>query len=87
MIFTIILNIINAFISYFIQLLPIGATFPTTWTTGIYTIWSYINAFSFIVPVDTLLYALGIALTFHLFIFGWNFLHWIYGLIRGSRMH
>lgn len=81
------LNIIYAIINFFIGLLPIGGAFPTEWTTGVYTIWASINAFSFIVPVDTLVLCLGIAITFHLFVFGWNFMHWIYGLLRGSSMH
>lgn len=87
MITSILLNLVFAFISFFINLLPVGVLFPTAWITGVYTIWSDINAFSFIVPVSTLLTCLTIAIAFHLFVFGWNFLHWLYGIIRGSRMH
>jgi len=87
MITSLFLNVVYSFLGYFIALLPLGSGFPASWTTGVYTIWAGINAFSFIVPVDVLLYALGIALTFHLFQFGWNFMHWIYGLLRGNRMH
>lgn len=87
MITTVFLNLIFALISYFISLLPAGVVFPTAWTAGIATIWGDINAFSFIVPVDTLLTCLVIAIIFHLFQFGWNFMHWIYGIIRGSRFH
>jgi len=87
MITTVFLNIIYQIINFFIGLLPTGVTFPADWVAGVYTIWSYINAFSFIVPVDILITCLGIAVTFHLFVFGWNFMHWIYGLIRGIKMH
>jgi len=87
MITTIFLNIIYAFVSFFINLLPLGTGFPASWIAGIYSIWGYINAFSFIVPVDILVFALSIAISFHLFIFGWNILHWVYGLIRGTKMH
>jgi len=87
MITTIFLNIITGIISFFVNLLPDGGAIPTSWISGVYTIWSNINAFSFIVPVDVLLYCLGIAMAFHLFQFGWNLFHWIFGMIRGSRMH
>jgi len=87
MITTVFLNVIYTVISYFIFLLPDGTEIPASWVSGVYTVWSYVNAFSFIVPVDVLLSALALALTFHLFVFGWNLMHWIYGLVRGSRMH
>jgi len=87
MITTLLLNIFFVFIGFFLALLPVGGAIPAAWTSGIQTVWSDVNAFSFIVPVGTLVTCLGIALTFHLFQFGWNFFHWIYGLLRGSRMH
>jgi len=87
MIITIFLNVLQQIITYFLSLLPVGTVFPTAWVSGVYAIWGYVNAFSFIVPVQMLVTCLGIALVFHLFQFGWNFMHWIYGIIRGSRMH
>jgi len=87
MITSIFLNIIYSVVSFFINILPAGGYFPPTWASGIATVWNDVNAFSFIVPVDTLLQALTIAVAFHLFQFTWNFFHWLYGLIRGSRMH
>jgi len=81
------LNIIFAFVVFLIGLLPLGGTFPTSWTSGIHTIWGAINQFSFIVPVNVLVSALVIAMTFHLFIFGWKALHWLYSLIRGAKIH
>jgi len=60
-----------------ISLLPTGEGVPIEWTSAVYSIWAYINEFSFIVPVNTLLWALGIALTFHLSIFGFRAVHWI----------
>ena len=82
-----LLTIIYSFINFLVGLLSSGSTIPDTWVNSVYSIWGYINAFSFIVPVQTLLLVLGIAITFHLFIFGWKALHWIYSLIRGSRVH
>jgi len=60
-----------------VNLLPNGQSVPQEWVSAVYSIWSYANAFSFIVPVDTLLWALGIALTFHISIIGFKIIHWI----------
>jgi len=87
MIVTIFLNVIYGIISFFLSLIPTGGSFPTEWTSGVYTIWSYVNSFSFIVPVQTLVWCLGLAMTFHLFIFGWKFMHWIYSIVRGTKIH
>lgn len=81
------LEIVYQFINFLIGLLPLGESIPQTWINGVYTIWSYINSFSFIVPVNTLVSVLAIAVTFHLFIFAWKGLHWIWSLIRGGRVH
>lgn len=87
MIFTVLLNIIYGFLHYFVTLLPIGNTSTSEWVAGIYTIWAYVNAFSFIVPVNMLVTCLGIAMIFHAFVLSWNIMHWLYGLLRGNRMH
>jgi len=87
MIIGFLLNIAYNFLTFMVGLLPLGGSIPTEWTSALLAVWGYINAFSFIIPVDTLLLCLGIAMTFHLFIFGWKGLHWLLSLIRGSRVH
>jgi len=82
-----ILTIIYYFIAFLVGLLPLGSDFPASWVVAVNQIWGYINAFSFIVPVSTLVYVLGIAISFHLFIFAWKVIHWVLSLIRGSRVH
>jgi len=76
-----ILQFLISIPAYLLQMLflilPDGGTIPTEWINAVYTIWSYINAFSFIVPVDTLLWCLGIAMVFHLAILGFKVFHWI----------
>lgn len=58
-------------------ILPDGGTIPTQFVTAVHTIWNDINAFSFIVPVGTLLWCLGIAMSFHLAIMLFKLFHWI----------
>jgi uncharacterized membrane protein YdfJ with MMPL/SSD domain len=87
MIVTFFLQIAYSFLNFLVGLLPTGGSFPASWTSGIATVWGAVNVFSFIVPVGVLVTALGIAVTFHLFVFSWKFLHWLWSLIRGGRVH
>jgi len=81
------LNLAYAFVVFLIGLLPTGDTLTTEWVSAVYQIWGYINTFSFIVPVDMLVACLAIAMTFHIFVFAWKGVHWIWSLIRGGRVH
>jgi len=77
MIFAFLFSLPALLLSAILSILPEGGTIPTIWTNAVYTIWSYINAFSFIVPVDTLLTCLGIAMVFHIAIFTFRLFHWL----------
>lgn len=83
MIIGFLLNILYGFINLLVGYLPVGGSVPSTWISGIYSIWSYVNLFSFVVPVNTILSCLGIALVFHGFIFAWHGIHWVISLVRG----
>ena len=83
MIIGFILNLLYFFISILIGFLPVGGDVSVSWVSGIYTVWAYVNMFSFVVPVNMLVTRLGIAMAFHLFVFAWHAIHWIYSLIRG----
>jgi len=72
-----LLNIPAYFLQTIIGLLPNGGAMPEEWVSAVFTIWDYIEAFSFIVPVGTLLSVLGLALAFHLAIFTFKVFHWI----------
>jgi len=82
-----LLSILYSIVAFFIGLLPYGQATPAAWLSGIYQIWGAVNAYSFVVPVGMLVTCLGLAMSFHLFVFLWKALHWVYGLIRGSRYH
>lgn len=77
MITAFILNIPAHLLSAAISLLPAGQPIPTDWIAAIYTTWSYINAFSFIVPVQTLLVCTGVAISVELALLGFKFFHWV----------
>jgi len=77
MIFQWILSIPAYLLQAFIAIFPTGGTMPTDWVNGVYTVWTDINAFSFIVPVSTLLTVLSLALAFHLSILLFKVFHWV----------
>lgn len=87
MITSFLLSVLFGFISFLVGLLPLGGSIPVTWTAGVYAIWGYVNAFSFIVPVNILVASLAVAMAFHLFVFAWKVIHWVVSMIRGSRVH
>jgi len=70
-------------LQFIVGVLPAGQQVPTEWTSAVFKVWSYINSFSFIFPVDTLLWCLGIAMTFHLAIFTFHAVQWIIRHIPG----
>jgi len=82
MITGLLLTILFALISFFVGLLPTIA-FPTGITNAITLIWGLVNSVSFLVPVDTLLTVLGLAMVFHGSILLWRLAHLIGGYIRG----
>lgn len=77
MIWDFILSLPAFLLSALASILPTGGGIPIEYTQGVYTVWSDINAFSFIVPVQTLLTVLGLALAFHLAILTFKIVNWL----------
>jgi len=77
MIFEFLLKIPALIVQSLISLLPQGGTLPAEWTSAVTTMWGFIEAFEFLIPIDTLLWCLGIALTFHLGVFTFKMFNWI----------
>jgi len=76
------LSMFLSLLSFFVGLLPVVA-FPSSITSAVQTIWYYINAMSFLLPVSTLLTVLLLAMSFHGAILLWRLAHLIGGYIRG----
>lgn len=49
-----------------LSVLPNSTGVPVEFTNAVYTIWSDLNAFSFIVPVSTIATVLGLAIAYQL---------------------
>jgi len=77
MISTFLLIIISTFLGLLVNLVPSLPAFPQSWVDAINLVWGYINVFSFIAPVGTLVTVLGLALAFHGIIFLVHLLSWV----------
>lgn len=78
MIFTILLEIVYFFVSTLIHLLPTGGTFPQEWFEAIAIAWSYLNAFSFLLPTAEYKAAALLIFGYELFKFFWWVFHWVF---------
>jgi len=67
------------------SIFPSGQPAPPEWVNSVYLIWAYINSFSFIVPVSTLVFCLTIAMVFHLSIFLYHAFSWLLKKIPGMN--
>lgn len=76
------LQVVNAVIRFIISLLP-AYPLPTAVATAVTTAWTYINAVSWLLPVDTLLTVLTLAMVFHVAILVWRLLHLVGSYLRG----
>jgi len=77
-----LISIAYSFLSFLLGFLP-SYSLPAGWVSGVFTLWSDVNAFSFVVPVATLLLCLTIAIFFHVTILAWRFIGWVIRKIPG----
>jgi len=66
-----------------ITLLPASTGIQSEWVNALYTMWNYVNAFSFIIPVATFVFCIGTLMTYYLIVYGWDALNWILRKIPG----
>lgn len=76
MITTFLLTLLNSFIAFLLGLLPSGHL-PASILSGIGYLWSLINAFTYVIPVQTLLAALLLMIAVDAALFLWRLINWI----------
>lgn len=70
------LNIVLAFVTVVIGLLP-TTPFPTQISTGIIMMWGYVNLFSMVIPVETILTVIVLSILYEAGILLWHAFHWL----------
>lgn len=79
------LQIVYAFVSSLIGLLPVGTLgIPSGFTDGLALIVSYLHSFSWLLPVDQLLAAAIFVVGFYAILLLVKILRWIIHLVRGN---
>jgi len=84
MISTFFLTIFSSFIGFVLGFLPTG-NLPAAVTTAFAYFVGLLNAFSFVIPVDTLLQAAAVVLIFDGAMVVWYIINWIIRKIPGMQ--
>jgi len=84
MITNFLLSILSAFVNGVVSFLPVGSL-PTEISSALATMWGYVNLFSYVVAVDTLIQVVGLVLVFDLVVMAWHFINWIIRKIPGMQ--
>jgi len=84
MILTLILNFFYLLVSGLLNLLPAGHL-PTVITSSFANIFSIANEFNYVIPIATLMEALGIVVAVDGAILLWHFVNWIIRKIPGMQ--
>lgn len=76
------LAILQAVVGFIVGLLP-TIPLPTGVNDAVSLAWGYINALDWLLPIDTILSVLALAMTFHVSILIWRLMHLVGGYLRG----
>jgi len=82
MIIGFLLGLAYSMVAFFVGLLPV-IPLPDGVTTAFVTVLAYLNAWSFLIPVETLLNVLSFAISFHVILLGYDLSLKVYHMIRG----
>lgn len=77
MIVNIFLVVLFALINAILLLLPTGSALPAAFQSGLTTVWAWMKAMEFVLPLDALAVCVPIAFGWVLFVFTWEFIHWV----------
>jgi len=84
MIITFFLTVLYNFLSFVLSFLPTG-NLPVGISSAITSVWGYINAFSYVIALDTFLQVLLLVLAFDFIVFSWHVIQWIIRKIPGMQ--
>jgi len=84
MIATFFLTILNSFLNLLLGFLPTG-TLPTEVSGAITNIWGLINAFSYLIALDTFITVLLLVLAFDAVVLLWHVIQWVIRKIPGMQ--
>jgi len=84
MITTFLLTVLLSFLSLLVGFLPTGSL-PAAVATSVTSLWGYVNAFSYVLALDTLLQVLVLVVAFDITMLLWHIIQWIIRKIPGMQ--
>jgi len=84
MIGTFFLTILNSFLGLLVGFLPTGGL-PAEVSSSITSVWGFVNAFSYVIALDTAIQVLVVVIGFELILLLWAFVNWIIRKIPGMQ--
>lgn len=85
MTFAIFIIIFLALFLAVLNALPVADTLPTAFTTSVDTIVGYMLSWNFLIPIQELLFCVGIIIVVELSIWFWKAFKWLLHIIRGGN--
>jgi hypothetical protein len=84
MITTFLLTILGSFLGVLLALLPVGHL-SSSITSSVTNIWGFVNAFSYVIALDTLIQVVLLMIAFDLVLLLWHVINWIIRKIPGMQ--
>jgi len=84
MISSFFLTFFALFLSGLLSLLPSGSL-PLEISASLTSVWGFVNAFSYVIAVDTLLQVVALAIAFDIVVLVWHLIQWIIRKIPGMQ--
>lgn len=84
MIISFFLSILFLLVNGVVSLLPVGEL-PVAFGTSVASIWGYVNVFSYVIAVSTLIQVVVLYIGFDLVVLLWHVVNWIIRKIPGMQ--
>lgn len=84
MITTAILNVVFFFLNFLVNLIPVGGSFPSEFTSALSFFIAQAVLWDKFIPVLTIFTILGLVFTFEAGIFAFRSIDWVYTKFRGG---
>jgi len=84
MIVSFFLQVLYALVSTLVNFLPTGGL-PASIETSLISVWGYVNAFSYVIALSTLIQVLLLYIAFDLVVLLWHLIQWIIRKVPGMQ--
>jgi len=76
------LIILASLLTFLVGFLPVG-TLPASVSASLVSVWGMVNAFSYLIALDTFITILVLVVAFDLIVFLWHLIQWVIRKVPG----